>query len=183
MKIRDLLRSLGNRIKKRLIKTAKKILQIPFYLLSLCGAAITTGVIMIPLVYGVEFYMRWIGVNMTPPAMPDSPFNYMNNVEIALAMFAVGMLEEVYFRYLVMDCLLEKWAEIGPKAAWILSSVMFGYAHMANLGYPFSMPQAVAAGAAGLWFGYLYKKQGLHFAIFTHAIYNAAVTILPKLLN
>jgi membrane protease YdiL (CAAX protease family) len=183
MKIKDLLKKLGKRIKNRLIKTLKKILQIPVYLLSLVGAALITAAIMIPLGYGVEFYMQWIGINMTPPVIPESPFDYMTSFEVAIAMFAVGVFEEVYFRYLVMDCLLEKWAELGPTIALLLSSVMFGMAHLANAGYPYSMPQAIAATGAGLWFAYLYRKKGLHFAIFTHAIYNTGVVVIWPLLS
>ena len=183
MKIKDLLRSLGKRIKNRLIKTVKKFLQIPVYLFNLSLAALITAAIMIPIATIVSYYMSWIGYSMVPLVMPDNPFNEMTNLEVCIAMFGVGMLEEVYFRYLVMDCLLEKWAELGKLIPLLLSSAIFGVAHMINLGFPYSMPQAVAAGCAGLWFGHLYRKRGLHFAIFTHAIYNAAVTLIPRLFN
>ena len=164
----------------RAIKTVKTILQIPVYLLSVAGAATINAAIMIPLAIATELIMIHLGYNMIPPVISD-PYKYMGIAEVLITMFAVGLFEETYFRYLVMDCMMGKWLKWGPTSALIVSAIMFGGAHMANAGWPFSLPQSIGAFGAGLWFGFLYRKYGLHFAIFTHAVYNIAVTLIPRL--
>lgn len=172
------------KVKKLAIKTLKKIVAVPLYLLDIIGAVAINAAIMIPLVYLTEWYMSsMLGMNMIPPAIPENPLAGMDYPMIALSMFLVGLFEETYFRYLIMDCLFERWAELNKYFSTILASLAFGAAHLANLGFPYSMPQAVGAFGAGLWFAYIYRKKGLHFAILTHALYNTAVMIIPQLFS
>ena len=98
---------------------------------------------------------------------------------LAALFFMVGLFEETYFRYLVQDCLFTRFLRMPARMAWILASILFGAAHLMNPGsWVARLPQAIGAAGAGLWFGHLYNKRGLHFVILTHAIYDFGITYL-----
>lgn len=169
--------SIFKKIGAMFVAYVKRLLQIPVYLVHLSYNVIVTWAIMMPLATLTEFIMRHLGYNMTPPIVSEDPLMSLGPLGIAGAMFLVGIWEETFFRYLVMDCWFVKFMRMPMWLAVGLSAVLFGYGHMANLGWPYSFPQVIAAGAAGIWFARVYLKQGLHMSILTHALYNFTVAM------
>jgi membrane protease YdiL (CAAX protease family) len=92
-------------------------------------------------------------------------------------MLLVGIFEETYCRYLLMDCAFMRFLGTPKWIAVIMSSFIFGAMHLMNPGgWQYTLPQAVAATGCGFWFAYLYFKKGLHFCIFTHGLYNFLIS-------
>jgi len=131
--------------------------------------------IMPPIVFLTWFIMDRMGVRWN---YEFPPFNWSAPLWLdALRYFYVGSVEEAVFRYMIQDrlfgfvCRLPEWASL------ILASIIFGSVHLLNpAGMPNTIPQAVGACFAGLWLGRIYRKQGLHMAILTHALYDLTVT-------
>lgn len=90
---------------------------------------------------------------------------------LLLVFLRVGIVEEGFFRYLLMDKLFGSFFKWPEWLAVLLSSLLFGAAHLMNPGgWWLRLPQAVAATGVGFYFAYLYKKRGLHFAMLAHAL-------------
>lgn len=159
----------------------KKIGQFYFdtvkYVLQIIGAAIITGVIMIPIAY----LSAWaLGVNPGSGGAPPIPVEFQSIKGLIGVCLMIGILEETMYRYLLQDCLFTKRFKLPFWVAISIASVLFGIAHFGNaevLGIPIIevAPQVIAASLAGSWFGYLYKRFGLHFVIFTHGLYDFIV--------
>jgi len=164
-------------------KLIRKILQIPIYIYEVVKATFIGGMIMLVLGAATQWAMARMGVDVTLPAGGYNPYAYKTPLIIIQMMIGVGIFEEVIFRYFLMDYIMQKWLNWAPKSAIIGSALLFGCAHMSNLGYPYSMPQVVGAAGLGIWLGHLYIKKGLHMCIITHFLYNSCILLLPPLFN
>jgi len=151
------------------------------YLLFLVGATSINALIMIPLCLVTSWILTHFGFNMMPP--PGIDYDIPRTLPVLAALcLAIGIFEEVYFRYFIQDCLLDRYLKVPPVVAWILASLIFGAVHLLNPGaWIARLPQAIGASGAGLWFGWLYKKRGLHVAILTHALYDFLIMALSLL--
>lgn len=166
----------------RTIKTyIKRILDVINYSIELIWNVVINFVVMYIPAYTIYYIMKSAGYFMDLPA--DTRFNDFVDlpvVGIAGMMLIVGIWEETFFRYLLMDCVMTKWLKVKKLTAMVLSSAIFGYIHLFNMGFPYSVPQAAAACFGGFWFARIYYKQGLHMAILTHALYNFSVVVITK---
>lgn len=92
-------------------------------------------------------------------------------------MLLVGIAEEVLFRGVITDCILEKYGmdRKGVVFAVVMSGLIFGLAHLSNMFYADINPvgvliQAVQATSLGIFFGAVYMRTHNIFAvIFLHA--------------
>ena len=151
------------------------------YLFRLAFCVGVNLVIMPTLAFITALIMKHYGVYLEV-GPGDMPFDLTDPTTVILTMFAVGIFEEVYFRYIVMDCMMIRWLKTPVWVAIVISSFIFGAAHLMNPGgWHVTLPQAVGATGAGFWFAHVYRKYGLHMAIFTHAIYNSIVVLLSTL--
>jgi membrane protease YdiL (CAAX protease family) len=169
-------------VKRTLQYYVDRIKEAAKYLMFLVGAAAINALIMIPLGILVTVVMTWMGYNMSLPH--DNALREVANTVPMLAVLclSIGIFEETYFRYLVQDCLLDRWLRMPRWFCLVLASVVFGMAHLYNPGgWVVRVPQAIAATGAGFWFGYVYRKRGLHFAILTHALYDFAIMAMSLL--
>lgn len=141
-------------------------------------------IIMPPIAFAVSLIMGWCGIVDTGTAVnqlqqlfePHTPwYVYL------ITMLAVGLYEECWFRYLVLDCLFMRWLKLPYWLALIMSSASFGVAHLANGPWLVTLPQIVGAGFLGLWLARIYRTQGLHMAILTHGCYNFIICLLTYL--
>ena len=138
-------------------------------------------VIMPSIAFITMLVMKHFGI-YGPDNGEGLPFDTSDPIMVVGAMFLVGVFEEVYFRYFVMDCMLIRWLKSPVWLAVTLSSVVFGAAHLMNPGgWHVTLPQAVGAIGAGFWFAHVYRKYGLHMGILTHALYNSAVILISTL--
>ena len=97
---------------------------------------------------------------------------------ILLKFIGVGCAEEGLFRQLLYNSFLTKTLRLPKILGLLISSIIFGAMHIWNPGgFPFTLPQAVGAAFAGVWFCYLYEKRGLTFAILTHGLYDFVVVM------
>ena len=93
-----------------------------------------------------------------------------------LTMFCVGFLEEIIFRGLLFEAMLEE----NVNSAVIVSSVTFGFGHIINLFNGSGMEllpnllQVLYATAAGFMFVMMYRKsKSLAVCIVSHSMFNA----------
>lgn len=118
--------------------------------------------------YGVNFgddLPNFIKIMMAPPLWL-----------ILVKFISVGLSEEAMFRFFLQDKVFGKLFCLPKAVGWGLASAMFGAAHLMNPGgMPLTIPQAVGAAFAGLWFGHLYEKKGLLHASLVHGLYDASV--------
>ena len=152
------------------------------YCAEVCGAVAVNLVIMPSMVYATYAYMMWLGI-LEP--VRDFGWNITREFSAGLFMMVlvkyimVGITEEATFRYMLQDRALTKWLKLPKVVSLLLASLLFGAAHLGNgWGIPDSIPQSVGAAFAGVWFGYLYDKKGLHFAMLTHGLYDVVVVSL-----
>ena len=168
-------------VKKVFMYYVNRLVEAAKYLVRLAFCVGVNLVIMPTLCFLTVLVMKYFGV-YTESTGSELPFDPSDPLMVAGAMFLVGIFEEVWFRYLVMDCMLTKWLKSPVWLAVTLSSIMFGLAHLMNPGgWHATLPQAIGAIGAGFWFAHVYKKYGLHMAIFTHAIYNSIVIMISVL--
>jgi membrane protease YdiL (CAAX protease family) len=149
------------------------------YFLEVVLAAGINSAIMIPLSFGTYFLMQHLGYNMElPTSTPDIDPSILGDglIPLIALCLSIGIMEETLCRYLIQDCMLEKFGKLPWWASWVIASVFFGLIHLGNPGsIAARMPQAIGAIGAGFWFGYIYRKKGLHFAIMTHALYDFVI--------
>ena len=175
-----LLRSALGLAQKALVFYFTRVYEAVKYVVSIFGASAITAALMIPLGILTSLLMQHLGFDMSLPADPTDLGGF-NWKEAAGLFLVVGVMEEVWCRYLIMECLMEKWLKFPPWLSLWASSIMFGLAHFSNPGPWYArLPQVIGATGAGFWFAYLYRKRGLHFAIFTHALYDFEVTLLSR---
>ncbi len=108
----------------------------------------------------------WNGVTLNLP-FPDF-------LLYIISMLLVGFLEEIIFRALLFNALLEN----GVKSAFIISSLTFGIGHIVNLlnGAELlpTVLQIVSAFAIGFLFTLIYyKSKSLVICIITHGVFNS----------
>lgn len=96
--------------------------------------------------------------------------------------FYIGCAEETMFRMGLMDYVLERKFGFNEKVSLVLSSIVFGAAHLINGQWPFSIHQACEALAMGAVLAFIYKRKGLWPAIFAHAGYDFLVRFLVPVL-
>ena len=155
-----------------IVRTFKYVRQIVY-------AAGINALVMIPLVQVTRLVMNHFGFVEPTMIAGDDPFSGLSVPVLAVMCLGIGIFEETYFRYLIMECLMGKALKWPKWMALVVSSCIFGAAHLANPGgWLVTLPQAVGAAGAGFWFAHIYKKHGLHFAILTHALYDFAIFIL-----
>jgi len=91
---------------------------------------------------------------------------------------AVGILfftawpEELLFRGLLQN--LMSTASKSPTAGWLGASVLFGFSHISNMGFP-NWRYVVLATIAGLFYGWTWRKTG---SMFASAIVHGGVDVL-----
>jgi Type II CAAX prenyl endopeptidase Rce1-like len=123
------------------------------------------------------------------------PASYPLGWELLPASFKAGVVEEVGYRLLFVSLFV--WvgrffrhdAEGRPSrgvfwAAIVLAGLIFGWAHIdARLGNPavpiwgYVLVMALSS-VAGIYFGWLFWKLGLEWAVFAHFIYDAFVSLV-----
>ena len=102
---------------------------------------------------------------------------------VGLAVLVIAGMEELVWRGLVMRTLR---SSMGPLRAWLLSSVLYGAAHVATvtlLANPVAGPNpllvAAALGGSLVW-GHLYNRTGrLGPGLFAHALFSWAIVDFP----
>lgn len=77
--------------------------------------------------------------------------------------------EELLFRGLLQNCLAR--ASKSELAGWWTASVLFGFSHITNMGFP-NWRYMILATIAGLFYGWTWRKTG---SIFASALVHAAV--------
>lgn len=120
----------------------------------------------------------WVvdGVERLVPlsAWEEQAFSSMAGLSLAAVVMSCVMapvLEEMLFRGVVLRSFLRRYA---PSVAIVHSAAIFGLAHM-NL-YQFFVGMIL-----GMFLGWLYERtRSLWPCIALHAVYNAAVTFLPR---
>lgn len=112
---------------------------------------------------------------------PDTPLLPMPRIlTFMLNMILVGVAEELVFRGIIAQTLLERYgtARAGVWKACLVSGVLFGAAHLSNLlgSAPFGvLMQCVFAGSLGVLFAAIYFRTGnLWVLVFLHGAQDAA---------
>ncbi|CAM2063783.1 CPBP family intramembrane metalloprotease [Sulfidibacter corallicola] len=114
-----------------------------------------------------------------PGMVPRSAFEY--SVRILVTLFFVALPEELLFRGLIQNQLMNR---LGERPALVIASILFGLSHINNLDPPLVYLQFGALGSlpvpwaylilatiAGLIYGRVYLKTGnLTAAAFTHTL-------------
>jgi uncharacterized protein len=127
----------------------------PYVLASFCIFAC----IAIPLGYALHFiafapqWHAWKSVPFTAVAI----------------LFLTAWPEEFLFRGLLQNMLAR--ASRSDLAAWWTASILFGFSHVTNLGFP-NWRYVVLASIAGLFYGWTWRKTG---SVFASAIVHGAV--------
>jgi CAAX protease family protein len=127
-----------------------------FYVL---GSFLLFACIAIPLgikMHFIEFAPQW------------SHWSSFLGVGIGI-LFFTAWPEEFLFRGLLQNFLSK--ASKSDLAGWWTSSVLFGFSHITNLGFP-NWRYVILASVAGLFYGWTWKKSG---SIFASALVHAAV--------
>jgi len=86
-------------------------------------------------------------------------------------LFLTAWPEELLFRGLLQNMLAR--ASQSDLAAWWTASVLFGFSHITNLGFP-NWRYAILASIAGLFYGWTWRKTG---SIFASAIVHGLVDV------
>jgi uncharacterized protein len=97
-----------------------------------------------------------------------SRWNGYVGLSLAILMFT-GWPEELLFRGLLQNFLAR--ASKSELAGWWTASVLFGFSHITNLGFP-NWRYVILATLAGLFYGWTWRKTG---SIFASALVHAAV--------
>ncbi len=84
-------------------------------------------------------------------------------------LFFTAWPEELLFRGLLQNFLTR--ASNSDLAGWIVASVLFGFSHITNLGFP-NWKYVVLASIAGIFYGWTWRKTG---SIFASAVVHAGV--------
>ena len=112
---------------------------------------------------------------------PDTPLLPLPRIlTFLLNMILVGVAEELVFRGIIAQTLLERYgtARAGVWKACLVSGVLFGAAHLSNLlgSAPFGvLMQCVFAGSLGVLFAAIYFRTGnLWVLVFLHGAQDAA---------
>jgi hypothetical protein len=96
----------------------------------------------------------------------------------SLPLLSLGILfftawpEELLFRGLLQNMLTR--ATSSDLAGWWIASILFGFSHITNLGFP-NWRYVLLASIAGFFYGWTWRKTG---SIFASALVHAAVDIL-----
>jgi membrane protease YdiL (CAAX protease family) len=117
------------------------------------------GAIAIPLGTGmhfIQFAPRW-------HAWPSLPFLF-----IAI-LFFTAWPEEFLFRGLLQNMLSR--SSKSELAGWLLASVLFGFSHITNMGFP-NWRYVILASIAGFFYGWTWRRTN---SIFTSALVHAAI--------
>jgi len=129
-----------------------------FYVL---GSFIVFGVIAIPLgtsMHFIEFAPRW------------SEWKSLPFLSIAV-LFFTAWPEEFLFRGLLQNLLAR--TSKSELAGWWTASVLFGFSHITNMGFP-NWRYVILASIAGLFYGWTWRKSG---SIFASALVHALVDV------
>jgi uncharacterized protein len=129
-----------------------------FYVLA---SFIVFGCIAIPLGEGIHFIQfapRWV-------EWKSMPF-----LAIAILLFTAWP-EEFLFRGILQN-ILSKTCK-SDLAGWWTASILFGFSHITNMGYP-NWRYVILASIAGLFYGWTWRKSG---SIFASAIVHALVDV------
>ncbi len=149
------------------------------------------GAVVAGLMYGAAMAVRQLTLGADTPRswwvariylqLGDTSNNRM--IYVGLAILVVAAIEELVWRGLVMRLLLRP---LGPLRAWLLSSVLYGLAHVGTislLAHPVAGPNplvVVAALGGGLVWGHLYNRTGrLGPSLFAHALFTWAIVDFP----
>lgn len=123
---------------------------------------------------------------VTMAARPDLPLKPLGGIlTFLLNMILVGIAEEVLFRGVIAQTLLEHYgtSQVGVWKACLVSGVLFGAAHLSNLAGAAAfgvLMQCVFAAALGTLFAAIYFRTGnLWVVVFLHA----AMDIVSMLLG
>ena len=159
-----------------------------FELVRYCGRVLVdtsiNALIMIPVCLGVYWLLAHFGLIVYVPIGFSSGRTAVPIWYIAYFFFKVGVVEETTFRYLIQDCLLGRWLRLPGWLCLVVASVGFGCAHFINPGtYTSLLPQVIGASCAGVWFGWIYRKRGLHNAIWAHALYDFTITFVSVIIQ
>jgi uncharacterized protein len=129
--------------------------------LYILGSLIVFGCIAIPLGQGmhfIQFAPRWGAWSSLPP--------------VALGvLFFTAWPEEFLFRGLLQNMLAH--ASKNDLAGWWTASVLFGFSHITNGGFP-NWRYVILASIAGFFYGWTWRKTG---SIFASAIVHASVDV------
>ena len=175
-----LLRSALGLAKKALLFYVTRIWEAVKYVVTVAGATGITAAVMIPLGILTSLLLQHLGYDMSLPADPVDmgAFNWKEAVGLFMV---VAVMEETYCRYILQDCILGRWLKMPPWAALWTAAILFGAAHLGNPGSIVArLPQAIGATGAGVWFGLIYRRKGLHFGIAVHFLYDFGVTMMSR---
>lgn len=127
------------------------------------------------------FFIGYTTVGTLAFDRPDTPLLPMPRIlTFMLNMILVGVAEELVFRGIIAQTLLERYgtARAGVWKACLVSGVLFGAAHLSNLigSAPFGvLMQCVFAGSLGVLFAAIYFRTGnLWVLVFLHGAQDAA---------
>jgi len=96
--------------------------------------------------------------------------HWSNYIGLSVAIFLfTAWPEEFLFRGLLQNCLSR--ASKSDLAGWWTASVLFGFSHITNLGFP-NWKYVILASVAGLFYGWTWRRTG---SIFASALVHAAV--------
>lgn len=117
------------------------------------------GAIAIPLGTGmhfIQFAARW-------HAWPSLPFLFVG------ILFFTAWPEEFLFRGLLQNMLSR--SSKSELAGWLIASVLFGFSHITNMGFP-NWRYVILASIAGFFYGWTWRRTN---SIFASALVHAAV--------
>ena len=127
------------------------------------------------------FFIGYTAFGTLAFGRPDTPLLPLPRIlTFILNMILVGVAEELMFRGIIAQTLLERYgtARAGVWKACLVSGVLFGAAHLSNLlgSAPFGvLMQCVFAGSLGVLFAAIYFRTGnLWVLVFLHGAQDAA---------
>ena len=127
------------------------------------------------------FFIGYTTVGTLAFGRPDTPLLPLPRIlTFMLNMILVGVAEELVFRGIIAQTLLERYgtARAGVWKACLISGVLFGAAHLSNMigSAPFGvLMQCVFAGSLGVLFAAIYFRTGnLWVLVFLHGAQDAA---------
>lgn len=127
------------------------------------------------------FFIGYTAFGTLAFGRPDTPLLPLPRIlTFILNMILVGVAEELVFRGIIAQTLLERYgtARAGVWKACLVSGVLFGAAHLSNLlgSEPFGvLMQCVFAGSLGVLFAAIYFRTGnLWVLVFLHGAQDAA---------
>ena len=127
------------------------------------------------------FFIGYTAFGTLAFGRPDTPLLPMPRIlTFMLNMILVGVAEELVFRGIIAQTLLERYgtARAGVWKACLVSGVLFGAAHLSNLlgSEPFGvLMQCVFAASLGVLFAAIYFRTGnLWVLVFLHGAQDAA---------